>query len=79
LSTSEKIDADAVRDHPLVQVESNCISKYTVPEIDRIAFVSEIPKTSVGKINKKVLRERKARHTPGRPCAGRPPSPRPRR
>ena len=33
-------------------------AKYAVPEIDRITFVSEIPKTSVGKIDKKVLRER---------------------
>jgi non-ribosomal peptide synthetase component E (peptide arylation enzyme) len=29
-----------------------------VPEIDRITIVSDIPKTSVGKIDKKVLRER---------------------
>lgn len=50
----------AVRDHLLAQVESNRISKYAVPEIDRITFVSEIPKTSVGKIDKKVLRERNA-------------------
>jgi hypothetical protein len=31
-----------------------------VPELDRIAFVPEIRKTSVGKINKRVLRERHA-------------------
>ena len=55
-----KVDADAVRDHLLAQVESNRISKYAVPEIDRITFVSEIPKTGVGKIDKKVLRERNA-------------------
>ena len=41
-------------------VESNRISKYAVPEADRIVFVAEIPKTSVGKINKKLLRERNA-------------------
>jgi len=28
-----------------------------VPEADHIVFVAEIPKTSVGKINKKQLRE----------------------
>ena len=50
----------AIRAHLLRHVESNRISKYAVPELDRIAFVSEIPKTSVGKINKKVLRERNA-------------------
>ena len=54
-----KVDADAVRAHLARQVESNRISKYAVPEADRIVFVAEIPKTSVGKINK-VLRERNA-------------------
>jgi fatty-acyl-CoA synthase len=49
---------EAVRAHLLRQAESNRISKFAVPELDRIAFVPEIPKTSVGKINKKVLRER---------------------
>ncbi len=55
-----KIDADAVRAYLARQVESNRISKYAVPEADRIVFVAEIPKTSVGKINKKLLRERNA-------------------
>lgn len=54
------VDAAAIRDHLLAQVESNRISKYAAPEIDRITFVSEIPKTSVRKIDKKVLRERNA-------------------
>ncbi|HEX9174559.1 MAG TPA: hypothetical protein VF874_00160 [Mycobacterium sp.] len=48
-----KVDADAVRAHLLALVESNRISKYAVPEIDRIAFVAEIPKTSVGKIDRR--------------------------
>jgi fatty-acyl-CoA synthase len=34
------------------------ISKYGVPE--RIVFVDALPKTSVGKIDKKVLRQRYA-------------------
>jgi fatty-acyl-CoA synthase len=51
---------EAVRAHLQRHVEANRISKYAVPELDRIAFVPEIPKTSVGKINKKVLRERNA-------------------
>ncbi len=54
------VDADADRAHLLALVESNRISKYAVPELYRIAFVAEIPKTSVGKIDKKVLRERNA-------------------
>jgi fatty-acyl-CoA synthase len=55
-----KLTPEAVRAHLLRLVESNRISKYAVPEADRIAFVAEIPKTSVGKINKKGLRERSA-------------------
>ena len=54
------VDADTVRAHLLRQVDSNRISKYAVPEVERITFISEIPKTSVGKIDKKVLRERNA-------------------
>ncbi|MBS1694785.1 MAG: fatty acid--CoA ligase [Actinobacteria bacterium] len=54
------VDAAAIRDHLLAAVESNRISRYAVPEIDRITFVAAIPKTSVGKIDKKVLRERNA-------------------
>jgi fatty-acyl-CoA synthase len=54
------LKADAIHAHLMRHVESNRISKYAVPELDRIAFVPEIPKTSVGKINKKVLRERNA-------------------
>jgi Acyl-CoA synthetases (AMP-forming)/AMP-acid ligases II len=47
-----------VRAHLLALVEANRISRYAVPEPARIAFVEEIPKTSVGKIDKKVLRQR---------------------
>jgi fatty-acyl-CoA synthase len=54
------VDAEAIRASLLRHVESNRISKYAVPDAERIAFVSEIPKTSVGKINKKLLRERLA-------------------
>ncbi|MCO5401609.1 fatty acid--CoA ligase [Ralstonia soli] len=53
-----KVKAGAIREHLLRYVESKRISKYAVPELDRITFVAEIPKTSVGKINKKVLRDR---------------------
>jgi fatty-acyl-CoA synthase len=52
------VDADSVRDYLLARVESNQLSKYAVPEAERIVFVGEIPKTSVGKIDKKVLRAR---------------------
>jgi fatty-acyl-CoA synthase len=53
------VDADTVRARLLHEVESSRISKYAVPDLDHIAFVSEIPKTSVGKIDKKVLRARR--------------------
>lgn len=54
------VGADAIRDRLMQHVEAKRISKYAVPEPDRIAFVAEIPKTSVGKINKKLLREHAA-------------------
>jgi len=46
-----------VRAHLLVLVEANRISRYAVPEIARIVFVAEIARTSVGKIDKKLLRQ----------------------
>ncbi|QBY51583.1 MULTISPECIES: fatty acid--CoA ligase [Cupriavidus] len=52
-----EVNAEQVRAHLLGHVESQRISKYAVPEADRITFVEAIPKTSVGKINKKQLRE----------------------
>ena len=49
--------SDAViKDHLKVFAEKGIISKYGIPE--KILFVDSIPKTSVGKINKKELRER---------------------
>ena len=54
------LDAETIRNRLLLHVESKRISKYAVPDAERIVFVGEIPKTSVGKINKKVLREQLA-------------------
>ncbi|AXF25128.1 long-chain fatty acid--CoA ligase [Burkholderia pyrrocinia] len=51
------LGADDVREHLQRHVESKRISRYAVPEADRIAFVADIPKTSVGKIDKKALRK----------------------
>lgn len=53
-------DSETIRKHLLSHVDAKRISKYAMPETDHIAFVAEIPKTSVGKINKKFLRERLA-------------------
>jgi len=51
------VDAAGIRDRLLRHVADNRLSKFAVPEVDRIVFVEAIPKTSVGKINKKQLRE----------------------
>jgi fatty-acyl-CoA synthase len=45
---------DAIRKHVADYAESGAISKYAVP--DRVHFVDAIPKTSVGKLDKKVIR-----------------------
>jgi fatty-acyl-CoA synthase len=51
-----ELEPSAICERLLGHVESKRISKFAVPDTDRIAFISEIPKTSVGKINKKALR-----------------------
>lgn len=51
------LSAEDVRQHLLGHVEAKRISRYAVPEANRIAFVAEIPKTSVGKIDKKAIRK----------------------
>jgi fatty-acyl-CoA synthase len=53
-----KLEAETIRQGLFRHVESSRISKYVVPELEHIVFVDEIPKTSVGKTNKKMLRER---------------------
>ena len=50
------LDVEAVRRHLLGHADAKRISRYAVPEANRIAFVAEIPKTSVGKIDKKAIR-----------------------
>ena len=49
-------DAEALRAHVMERAERGIISKYAVPE--RVEFVESIAKTSVGKLDKKVLRAR---------------------
>ena len=46
----------AIKDHLKGFADRGIISKYGIPE--KIIFIDRIPKTSVGKINKKELRER---------------------
>ncbi|WP_034388620.1 fatty acid--CoA ligase [Comamonas composti] len=52
-----EVKAEFVREQLLAHVQAKKLSAYAVPELERICLVDEIPKTSVGKINKKLLRE----------------------
>jgi len=52
----ERITAEAMQEHLQKFVADGVIAKWSVPE--HYAFVEELPKTSVGKIDKKVLRSR---------------------
>jgi fatty-acyl-CoA synthase len=55
-SDTNGVSDTAIKDHLKVFADKGIISKYGIPE--KIIFVERIPKTSVGKINKKELRER---------------------
>ncbi len=50
-----ELTAEALREDLMARARGGAISPYAVPE--RYVFVSEIPKTSVGKLDKKRLRE----------------------
>jgi fatty-acyl-CoA synthase len=52
-------DAGSIQAHVLQRVEAGEISKYAVPE--KIEFTEMIPKTSVGKLDKKLLRQHHTR------------------
>lgn len=54
LKDDAEATVDAIKAHLLQFVESGEIAKWAIPE--RIEFVVSIPKTSVGKINKKLIR-----------------------
>ncbi len=54
----EELREDAIRDHIAAFAGQGTISKYAVP--DRVYFVDAIPKTSVGKLDKKVIRAKLA-------------------
>jgi fatty-acyl-CoA synthase len=51
----DKVGEDELKEHFKKFVEEGVIPKYGIP--DRIEIVDEIPKTSVGKINKKEIRK----------------------
>ena len=55
---ADEITEEEIKSHIEERVGSGEISKFAVP--DRVRFVEEIDKTSVGKIDKKTLREKYA-------------------
>jgi fatty-acyl-CoA synthase len=56
---SEEAASEAILDHVRTYVGRGVISKFAIP--DRILFVKELPLTSVGKVDKAVLRETRFR------------------
>ena len=62
-SIDVQVTEDAIRRHVQSFAERGAISKYAVP--DRVYFVEAIPKTSVGKLDKKVIRAGLAHGSPG--------------
>jgi fatty-acyl-CoA synthase len=55
-SDADGVSDTAIKDHLKSCADKGIISKYGIP--GKILFIDRIPKTSVGKINKKELRER---------------------
>ncbi len=54
LNPGQPPDPESLRDHIRSAAEAGQISRYAVPE--RIEFVTELPRTSVGKLDKKAMR-----------------------
>ena len=54
----QEVNEEQIRAHLQGFAEKGIITRYSVP--DRIVFVEALPKTSVGKLDKKVMRERYA-------------------
>jgi fatty-acyl-CoA synthase len=53
---------DDIKSHVKIYADKGLISKYAIPH--KILFIDELPKTSVGKIDKKVLRQKYDTATP---------------
>ena len=54
----QTLNADTIRDWLKGFADKGIISKWGIP--DQVLFVDSIPKTSVGKLNKKAMREQYA-------------------
>ncbi|WP_404364097.1 fatty acid--CoA ligase [Marinobacter sp.] len=57
LAEGKEADAEALQEHLQQFVDAGEINKWAIPE--QFDFVDSIPRTSVGKINKKLIREQK--------------------
>ena len=60
-SPQSEIDEEAVRHAIRQHVDQGNLPKWAIPE--RVEFVDALDKTSVGKLDKKVLRQRYSRPT----------------
>jgi fatty-acyl-CoA synthase len=59
LRPGQSADVEGIKAHVASFVERGLISKYGIP--DQIRFVEVLEKTSVGKLNKRAMREKLAR------------------
>jgi fatty-acyl-CoA synthase len=50
------VDAETIKQHMSAYVAKGVISKFGIP--DRILFIDVLPKTSVGKLDKKTMRDK---------------------
>jgi fatty-acyl-CoA synthase len=55
-----QINQASLVDHLMQFVDSGIINKWAIPK--KFLFVEGIPKTSVGKVNKKLIRENELAH-----------------
>ena len=55
LKPGQSADEADIRAHVQAAVEAGVLSRFAVP--DRVRFVDSLPRTSVGKLNKRAMRE----------------------
>jgi fatty-acyl-CoA synthase len=58
--TGDDLSDTAIKAHLKTSADAGLISKYGIP--DKILFVEALPRTSVGKVNKKEIREKYGKH-----------------
>lgn len=56
LEANRRADAEAIRAHVTAHADQGHISKYGVP--DQVHFLENLDRTSVGKLNKRAMREK---------------------